>query len=643
VPARAHGHVSNRQSDRDRVHLRLVARGLAAAIAAAAGGVNCSSDANGPSDSHVAVDAGADAADATPDGTTDQTDGPGNDAGPTQPRIIQVTTFAVDDVADGKCSLREAIAAATLRPSGNDDCPTGTGNDVIELGAGTYTASAGLEITGTVAIRGAGRDATTVSFAGLPSGCAVSIAQGSTDGASSVVISGLTLTQTTGTGAPMDVTGACVTAGRLRVRDARVTGFTAGGLAALAATGDDAVIEILKSMVDGNMNRGNGGGVAFTTPGSSIWIAESAIVNNTSSGMGGGVFASGGTNACYISNTTISGNHAWRGGGVAALIPSLTYLGLYWSTIVGNRASDTGGGLYLQAAGEAAHTLVVGDIVTDNVAAADATQGNLNADWTSDVLCTFSLLYAGGLARWPAATPAGSCMYDVADAKLGPLLDMGGANHLPLHPLLPGSPAIDAVDAANSIEPLEQRDTWNMGAGDPPLGTGPGQTPPWVVWGRGGDGDPLNDMGAYEFSPRWEVELLTVADVSASGHEVVADPTGWSHGAGTHLQARGPDEYVTYEVPVPEAGAYAISLRLRATSDSGKATLSIADNSTGSFVPLGASFDGYAPADDWRTVTVGTVAFAAAGKKAFRFTVTGNNEASSGYDLFLDDLEVTKQ
>src|SRR5262249_31072969 len=159
--------------------------------------------------------------------------------------------------------------------------------------------------------------------------------------------------------------------------------FTAGGVAAVGAPAEVAEIEILKSLVDGNTNRGNGGGVAFTTPGSSIWIAESAILNNTSAGVGGGVFASGGNHATHLPNTNISGNHAWRGGGVAALIPSLTYLGLYWSTVVDNHADDTGGGLYLQAAGETAHTLIVGDIITGNEADADASQGNLNADFTS--------------------------------------------------------------------------------------------------------------------------------------------------------------------------------------------------------------------------------------------------------------------
>jgi hypothetical protein len=478
-------------------------------------------------------------------------------------------------------------------------------------------------------------NATTVSFAGVPSGCAVHLFGGE------LTVRGLTLEQGD-TGAGVELTGACASAGTLRVRDARVTGFSGGGLLALAATGDTAKLEVLKALIDGNTSSGNGGGVAFSTPGSWIWIAESAIVNNVSRGLGGGVFAAGGTNANYIFNTTISGNQAWRGGGIAGLVPAQTYLGLYWCTVADNRASDAGGGLYVQAAGEAAHTLLVGDVVVDNLADADAAQANLNADWTSDVLCTFSLLYAAGLARWPNATPDGSCLYGVADARLGPLMDMGGANHLPLHPLLPGSPAIDAIDEANSIEPLEQRDTWNMAAGDPPLGTDVGETPPWTVWGRARDGDDLDDMGAYEFSSRWEAELLVVADVSAADYTVVTAPAGLSHGAGTLLAARGPGDYVTYEVPVPEPGSYAISVGMVASSAAGELALSIADGEAAPFAPLGDVVDAYAPADALRSAAVGTVSFAAPGRKLVRAAVAGKNDASGGYDLLIDEIEVTK-
>jgi hypothetical protein len=59
-------------------------------------------------------------------------------------------------------------------------------------------------------------------------------------------------------------------------------------------------------------------------------------------------------------------------------------------------------------------------------------------------------------------------------------------------------------------------------------------------------------------------------------------------------------------------------------------------------VPIGSPRDGYAAAYEWQLLDLGSVSFATAGQKFFRFTMTGKNDASSGYDLTLDYLSVTK-
>jgi CSLREA domain-containing protein len=66
-----------------------------------------------------------------------------------QTNTIAVTTAADTLADDGQCSLREAITAAnTDAPSGTTpgECPGGSGDDVIQLAAATYT----LAITGTL-------------------------------------------------------------------------------------------------------------------------------------------------------------------------------------------------------------------------------------------------------------------------------------------------------------------------------------------------------------------------------------------------------------------------------------------------------------------------------------------------------------
>jgi hypothetical protein len=607
--------------------VRLARRSVLAAAALAAAGCV-------PPPGGVAIPPGDAATEAGADGGA-----PDNapDLDPSGRHIIRVNTTAAGSADDGRCSLAEAIRASNTHAAVDDgDCPAGTGNDLILLPDGAFDVRNTLEPTESVEIRGAGRTSTVIAFASDALTCGVRLA---TPG-KSVRLTDLWLTPLPTRPAPPALTGVCVTAGTLRIRHARVSGFTAGGLRAEAPETTDAKLELFNALVDGNTNAGDGGGIAFAGAGAWITVHESAIVGNTSGGMGGGIFVAGGTNANYIINSTLSGNVARRGGAVAAAIRDQTYVGIIGSTVAYNRALEVGGGLHITASATGAgHAFTTGAIVASNVADADPAQANLNADWEAGFSCTSSLFYLAGLARQPPNF-MDSCRYDIADAKLGPLMDMGGADHLPMHALLPGSPAIDAVEREGEIELLEQRDSWNNEAGDPPLGTAPGETPPWKIFGRRFEGNTHLDIGAFEFNPRWEAELLTFA---GGKHSVVTSPPGLSNGAGTRLAAAAAGAVVVYEVPVPEAGRYAITTRTGTGGDVGSWRLDVADTTAGPYVPVGAVQDGYASADGWQSAALGTIDFAAPGRKLFRFEVTDRNAASSGYNLTLDYLMVTKQ
>ena len=157
------------------------------------------------------------------------------------------------------------------------------------------------------------------------------------------------------------------------------------------------------------------------------------------------------------------------------------------------------------------------------------------------------------------------------------------------------------------------------------------------------EGNALADMGAFELNPRWETELLAVERFVAAPHTVVTAPAGLSHGAGTRLAAAAAGASVTYRVPVPEAGRYAITARVRSGGDAGTWLLEIGDAAGGPYATVGVGQDGYASAEGWQTIVLGTVDVVAAAQKLFRFTVTGKNAASNGYNLGLDYLMVTKQ
>jgi len=585
--------------------------GFSALVALASG---CGGHASGPG---TPVDASGDA---PPDGGGDG-DGGG-------PRVIRVTAT---------CSLAQALAAAAgSGAASSGDCPAGSGYDTIELPAGTYSTAATLAPASSVEIRGAGMGQSVIVVGGDGITCGVSLA---TPGAM-VRLTSLTLSGPGGAAAPGSTTGVCVTAGALRLRHARVTGFSAGGLHVEAsAGGDGAELAVYNSLVDGNRNPGDGGGIAFIGAASTLSIDQSSIVGNTSDGMGGGVYAFGGSNATYIFNTTMSGNVARRGGGIAARILDVTYFGIYWSTVAENRALEIGGGLYVLGDGLDAHGTATASVVVANSADGDATQASLNADWPPGFSCTSSIMDLSALPAMPLNV-GDSCRFDLADVGLGPLMDMGGADHLPVHALLPGSPAVDATDMARPFDMVEERDAWNGAAGDPPVGTDPGDAPPWTLFG-GDPGDSLlADLGAYELHPRWQAELLSAVDGAPA---TITALDGASHGAASSLAATAPGDFVTYAVPVPEAGSYAVSARVGTGPGAGMWQLSVSDGPGSPSGPVGGVQDGFAAAPGWTTLELGSVSFTSAGGKPFTFAVTGRNGQSTGYGLVLDYLTVTKR
>src|SRR5262249_38230374 len=157
-----------------------------------------------------------------------------------------------------------------------------------------------------------------------------------------------------------------------------------------------------------------------------------------------------------IFNTTVSGNVARRGGGIAARIPDVTYFGVYWSTVTQNRAVEVGGGLHLTGEGLDAHGTATTSVVAANSAQGDAAQGHLNADGRPGFSGPSPIRDLSLLPATPVDV-GDSCRFDVSDVRLGPLMDMGGADPLPVHALLPGSPAVDATDMTRPFGLVEQR------------------------------------------------------------------------------------------------------------------------------------------------------------------------------------------
>ncbi len=554
---------------------------------------------------------------------------------------------------DGHCDLLEAIAAANTDQAVHE-CTAGNGADRIMLASGavypvTRTLTIDTEVTvGVAAANGRATISAAPGFTTLPervgSDCLVHAkAAGAT-----VKVSDVVLTQDPG----LSLSGACVTTGWLELRRARVTGFSRGGVAAYClpelgcdhAAGDATNLSVLSSLVDGNRSPAPGGGIFSEGNGATLYVGSSAIVNNVSESSGGGVYFGGGWNTQKIATSTISGNRAASGGGVYARFTacSATYLFITNSTVAYNTATSRGGGIDFdgQVDCHAQDVSVLSSIVANN-SAIETDEDDIDSDWKGGMFqCNLDSLVhvAPGL---PTPQQAGNepCRYDFSDVLLGPLMPMGGASNLPIHPLLHESPAIDATP--DDLADDQQRDPWVGIVDDRPL------PPDWMMFERVVDGDDdgiaVRDLGAYEANDIWQTELLQVRAKGPGVHTVVTTPDGYARGAGTDYAASSASgEFVTYVVPIPEPGSYLLSAGVRLADDAGLLQVAVADDTAGPWVDLGSPHDTYAVSPRFDEIPLARLDVATAAQKLVRFTVSGKHSDSRGFHLYLDYLKVKR-
>ena len=203
---------------------------------------------------------------------------------------IKVTTTADGVVADGKCSLREAVIAANTDKAVGG-CPAGHGADTIIVPAGSYVLSlagqqenAGrtgdLDVTADVTIRGAGYATTTIDANQIDRVFQIQA-------------------------------GPHVTIDGLAVSGGQLTGAYLPGVANVGAgIANFADLTIVHSLITanhwaGDLQMPNLGGAIFNS--GKLTVRDSVISDN-SAGAGGGIYSTG---SAYVSRTLVEGNSAY--------------------------------------------------------------------------------------------------------------------------------------------------------------------------------------------------------------------------------------------------------------------------------------------------------------------------------------------
>lgn len=105
---------------------------------------------------------------------------------------------------------------------------------------------------------------------------------------------------------------------------------------------------------------------------------------------------------------------------------------------------------------------------------------------------------------------------------------------------------------------------------------------------------------------------------------------GASAGGWNKLLATGAGDYLEYTIDVPTGGQFELSTVYRTGTTRGVAQVTVDGQA------VGAPYDLYASTSTFPNVDVGTVSFTEPGTHTIRYTVTGKNATSTGYQLGVD-------
>ena len=313
---------------------------------------------------------------------------------------ITVTTTNPNIIADGQCSLIEAIDNANNDAQTHADCPAGSGADIISLPASsTITLTSvnnganGLpQITSAITIEGNGvtiiRDSSAPAFRIFQVG------------------GSLVLNNSTVTGGNINFGGGIHNFGTLTLNNSTVSGnnasYVGGGIH------NNGTLTLNNSTVSGNSTGGSGGGILNR---GALTLNNSTVSGNNASSVGGGIYNESAT--LTLNNSTISGNSARFGGGITNFYGTVT---LVRSLISGNTAQG------------------LPEIMNNYY--------NYGANIIGN---NFNLIGHNGDAGSNGFSPSGS---DIVPSQplaaiLSPLANNGGPTLT--HALVTGSPAVDAA------------------------------------------------------------------------------------------------------------------------------------------------------------------------------------------------------
>jgi hypothetical protein len=133
----------------------------------------------------------------------------------------------------------------------------------------------------------------------------------------------------------------------------------------------------------------------------------------------------------------------------------------------------------------------------------------------------------------------------------------------------------------------------------------------------------------------YEVEALPTTTSEGTDYAIFTDDPLISGIGAALLKSTAIGDYVSYTVSVPQSGTYDVKVGVKTSQSQGIVQLSIDG------VDQGPPQDEYSAAEDYAVRDLGPVTFSSSGTKTFRFSITGQNPSSNGYQFVCDYIDLT--
>jgi hypothetical protein len=140
---------------------------------------------------------------------------------------------------------------------------------------------------------------------------------------------------------------------------------------------------------------------------------------------------------------------------------------------------------------------------------------------------------------------------------------------------------------------------------------------------------------AYTMTNWEEGEFLTVNQITSGLTNTIITSSSFSNGEAAFLNSNAVGNSVTYLIPTIQAGSYRVFVGTKTHFSRGIWQLAVAKVGAG-FTNQGTPVDAYTASDAYTNFNLGAWSPATTSDKLFRFTITGKNSASSGYDAAFD-------